>query len=253
MRAPGPPAPRGARPLRASVLAATAIVMATAAAVSATSCAPAQPTVQMGPEAEVTYDGLHRVNNAGASAVWMKPDLDLRAYTKLMVVGAGMSFKTEDENGQRWWPGKSGETDFPISEEGRKRLQQEMRTAFEEELSKLQRYQLVSQPGPGVLMLAGALIDVVSKVPPVDQCTGRCDVYLTDVGEATLVLELRDSVTNEVLVRAVDRRAAGVSGWPVEANSVTVWSEVRRLAHSWARLVRQRLEGFDSVDAALAG
>lgn len=231
-----------------------AIALVTIAAIgSGTSCAPAQPTVQMGPEAEVTYDGLHRVNNARASAVWMKPDLDLHAYTKLMVVGAGMSFKTENENGQRWWPGTSSESEFPISEENRKRLQQEMRGAFEEELSKLERYELVREPGPGVLMLAGALIDVVSKVPPVDQCVGRCDVYLTDIGEATLVLELRDSVTNEVLVRAVDRRAAGVSGWPVEANSVTVWPEVRRLAQSWARLVRERLEGFDSVDAALAG
>jgi hypothetical protein len=207
----------------------------------------------MGPEAEVTYDGLHRVDNVTMDAARMKPGLDLRAYTRLMVVGAGMSFKTEDENGQRWWPGKSSESDFPISEENRKRLQQEMRTAFEEELSELQRYELVTEPGPGVLMLAGALIDVVSKVPPVDECVGRCEVYLSDIGEATLVLELRDSVSNEVLVRAVDRRAAETSGWPVEASSVTVWSEVRRLAHSWARLVRQRLEEFDSMEVLAVG
>lgn len=223
-----------------------------AAAASCTSCAPAQPSVQTGPDAEVTYDGLHRVDKSTTDAVWMKPDLDLSGYTKLMVVGAGMSFKPVDEDGQRWWPGRSTETDFPISEENRKRLQQEMRTAFEEELSKLERYELVNEPGQGVLMLAGALIDVVSKVPPVDECPGRCDVYLTQIGEATLVLELRDSVTNEVLVRAVDRRAAEAFGWPTEASSVTVWSEVRQLARSWARLVRQRLEEFDSV-AALAG
>lgn len=223
-----------------------------AVAFGTSSCAPSTPTLQTGPGAEVTYDGLHRVDNTTMDAAWMKPDLDLSRYTGLMLVGAGMSFTPVDDEGQRWWPDVDVQGEFPISEENRKRLQEEMRKAFEEELSKAERYELVNEPGPGVLLLAGALIDVVSKVPPVDECVGRCEVYLSEIGEATLVLELRDSVTNEVLVRAVDRRVAESAGWPIEANSVTVWPEVRRLAQSWARLARQRLEELDSP-AGMAG
>lgn len=226
---------------------ARAISVTAMAAALCMSCAPAKPVLQSGPDAEVTYDGLYRVDNTAMDAAWMKPDLDLSGYTGLMIVGAGMSFKPVDDRGQRSWPATSTEAEFPISEEDRDRLRDEMRKAFEEELSKLQRYELAEEPGPGVLMLSAGLIDVVSRVPPVDECVGGCDVYLTEIGEATLVLELRDSVTNEVLVRAADRRAPDPSRWPIEANSVRTWSEVRQVAQTWARMVRQRLEELDSL------
>lgn len=229
-------------PGRCAVLAATML----AAAALGSACAPANPSLQTGPDAEITHDGLHRLDNTSMDAAWMKPDIDLGAYTGLMLAGAGIALKPVDDQG-RWWPGKSGSSEFPISEEGQERLQEEMRAAVVEEFSKLERYELVNEPGAGVLVLVGGLIDVVSKVPPVDECAGRCEVYLTEVGEATLVLELRDSVTREVLVRAIDRRLAESPGWAIEANSVTAWSEVRRLAQSWARLMRERLEELDSV------
>lgn len=222
-------------------------VMLAAVGFATASCT-ANPTVETGPDAEVTWDGLHRVDKTSMDAVWMKPDVDLSRYTGLVLAAAGMTLKPV-EHGQRWWPGVDDQTEFPISAENRQRLQEEMRKAFAEELSKTQRYEIVEQPGPGVLLLAGELLDVVSRVPPVDECVGQCDVYLTDIGEATLVLELRDSVTNEVLVRAVDRRVAESTGWAINANSVTVWPEVRRLAQSWARLVRERLEEFDSAES----
>lgn len=213
--------------------------------------APAKPKLETGPDAEITHDGLYLVDKTTMDAAWVKPDLDLTSYTKLQLAGAGVAFKPVDDDGRRWWPGSgasSSDTEFPISEEGKARLQEEMRAAFLEELADLERYEIVDEPGPGVLMLVVGLIDIVSRVPPVDECVGRCDVYLSSVGEATMVLELRDSVTNEVLARAADRRAAEQSGWPTEANSVTVWPEVRRLASTWGRLVRKRLDEFESVD-----
>ncbi|MEO1204202.1 MAG: DUF3313 domain-containing protein, partial [Pseudomonadota bacterium] len=65
-------------------------------------------------------------------------------------------------------------------------------------------------------------------------------------GEATLVLELRDSLSGETIYRAVDRRRAETAnGMQMQrSNSVTTWVEVRRLARRWA--VRLR-EGLDSV------
>lgn len=210
--------------------------------------APGKPKLETGQDAEITHDGLYRVDKTVMDAAWVKPDLDLTPYKKLLIGAAGMSFKPVDDEGQRWWPGRSDQTEFPISEENKVRLQEEMGKAFLEELADLRRYEIVGEPGEGVLLLAVALIDVVSSVPPVDECIGRCDVYLSSVGEATLVLELRDSVTNEVLARAADRRAAEQQGWPIEANSVTVWPEVERLAHAWGKQVRKRLDEFESVD-----
>ncbi len=69
------------------------------------------------------------------------------------------------------------------------------------------------------------------------------------MGEATLVIELADSQSGSVLVRAVDRRAAQQTGWMTESTSVTNAAEVRRLFSSWARMVRTALEELtDDLD-----
>ena len=59
-----------------------------------------------------------------------------------------------------------------------------------------------------MLVLTGAVIDVVSRVPPRNACTGRCDFYLTEVGQATLVLELRDGRRERVLFSLGDEDEA---------------------------------------------
>ena len=137
---------------------------------------------------------------------------------------------------------------FPVKEENKQRLSDILQEEFNEELAKLERYQIVAAPGPDVLLLVGAVIDVVSNVPPdVDSARfGRGGVYLTSVGEATLVMELRDSESGEILARAADRRAAEAA-FAIEVNNVTAWSEVRRLAQSWASLLRKRLEEIEGV------
>ena len=119
-----------------------------------------------------------------------------------------------------------------------------MAEAFLDELGKSEKYTLVNESGPDVLLVRGALLDVVSYVPP--EPIGRGSIYLSRVGEATLVLEVRDSITEAILVRTVDRRAAeAMGGWLQESNRVTNTSEVRRLAKRWASLLRTRLDEFD--------
>ena len=59
-----------------------------------------------------------------------------------------------------------------------------------------------------------------------------------------MTIELIDSESGAVLVRAVDRRAADSRDMMFESNSVTNWQEVRRLTQFWALLLRQRLDGL---------
>jgi hypothetical protein len=140
------------------------------------------------------------------------------------------------------------ESQFPVKEENKERLSKELKTAFETELGKLERYELVSAPGPDVLLLVGTIIDVVSNIPPDIESArfGRGGVYLTSIGEATLVMELRDSESGEILARVADRRAAE-SPFAFEVNSVTAWTEVRRLGSYWASLLRRRLEEIEKI------
>ena len=128
----------------------------------------------------------------------------------------------------------------------KKRLRKVVAEAFLDELGKSEKYTLVNESGADVLVVRGALLDVVSYVPP-DPVGGRSTVYLSSVGEATLVLEIRDSITNAILVRVVDRRAAEQMGGSLgmESNRVTNTAEVKRVARRWASLLRTRLDEFD--------
>jgi uncharacterized protein DUF3313 len=223
------------RPLAQSIL------LPAALALICTFNADGKPRLQTGPDAEITHDGLHRVDRSAMDAAWVKPDLDLRPYTKLMLKGAEVQYRAVDSKGNYYRAGADDDTTFAISEEGKQMLVDIVGEQFREELAKSERYELVTTPGPRTLLLYGTLIDVVSNVPPLDQ-PGRYDVYLSQVGEATLVFELRDAVTNEVLARAADRRAAEQQGFAVPANAVNSWSVVRQLARSWAIQLRKRLD-----------
>jgi hypothetical protein len=207
--------------------------------------APKQPRIETGPDAEVTHDGLYRVQKSVADAAWVKPDLDLTGYTKLMVANAGIAYRKLDPVSD--FQARS-ESEFPVLEENKARFEQILKEEFTEELEKVERYEIVTEAGPDVLLLVGGVIDVVSSVPPnLDSASfGRGGVYLQSVGSAVLVVELRDSTSGEVLARAADGRAAE-SPFAFEANSVTVWSEVRRLAQYWANLLVDRLNEFEKI------
>jgi len=204
-----------------------------------------EPTIQTGPDAEVTYDGLTRVDNTVMDAAWKLADVDLSGYTKVKLLGAGIEFRlvSGPTSGSTTSARRSGRSEFPLDESQQERLRQTITEAFTAEMSNSERFELVEEPGPDVLLVRGALLDVVSRVPPTP--VGRSQIFLASVGEATLVLELRDSVTFAILARAVDRRAASRPGTAVEANSVSTWAEVRRLANRWARQLRVGLESLD--------
>jgi hypothetical protein len=203
------------------------------------------PEFQSGPDAEVTHDGLTRLDKTVMDAVWARTDIELSGYSKVMLEGIGVEYRPAKGP----YSGRAGtgtmrrttQAEFQLDDETKALVQEEIAGAFVEELAQSERYEIVDQPGPDVLKVRVGLLDVVSMVPP--ESVGRVSVYLDRVGEATLVLELRDSESNAILARAVDRRAAERSaGNLMESNRVTNRVEVRRLGRSWAGIVRRGLE-----------
>lgn len=201
-----------------------------------------QPTVQSGPDAEVSFDGLHKVDNTRVDAAWAVPSLNLSRYTNIMPISGGIEFR---EVSQR--PGtssRSGSGPYFIDDKARADFEVLVDQIFTEELAKSNRFNVVDEPGPDTLLVGGGLLDVVSYVPP-RPGAGRSRIFLSSVGEATLVLEVRDSETNKVLARAIDRRAAEAHGGvAIEANTAQTTAEVRRLIRFWGSRLREALEGF---------
>ena len=206
------------------------------------SCTTTQPTVDTSPGAELSYDGLSPVQDARVSKLWVRPDFDLDGYTKLQILGAGLHYRPVKKTSRA---GASRTNEFPLDDTQKARLEKIVSEEFNKALSAQQRYQIVDSAGPDVLQLRGALLDVVSRIPP-DQ-PGRSDFYLDTVGEATLLVELADSQSGTTLVRILDRRAARQVGVAYASNPVTNASEARRLARTWANRLADGLEQVSDV------
>lgn len=215
-------------------------------------CSSAPPTIEQGPEAEVTYDGLHKVDNARFAQAWADPDIDYSVYNKIMPGEAFFEFRAVKKTStSSLQTNRSSENEYWIDDEDKQKLIDVVSAIFKEELGKSSRFTIATEPGPDVLIIRGGLHDIVSNVPP--DLIGRGEIYLRSVGEATLILEGIDSMSGETIFRAMERRSAerpGSSGSPgtmMVSNTVTTWAEIRRLARRWATALR---EGLDSIPSS---
>jgi hypothetical protein len=205
----------------------------------------APSTIHVGPDAEVSYDGLHRIDNSAFKLAWADPDIDYSRYKKIILGGAFFEFRAVKKSTSRtsMRASSGNENVFWITDADKERLKQEMSTIFNEEIAKSTRFAVTDTPGDDVLIISGGLHDIVSHVPP--ELFGRGEIYLRSVAEATLILEAADSMSDEVLIRAVERRAAErISGDAIMVNDVTTWAEIRRLGRYWASKLR---EGLDAI------
>lgn len=206
-------------------------------------CSSAPPTIQEGPNAEVSYDGLHLVDNSVFKKAWADPDIDFSRYTKFAPGGAFFEYRAVKKTTSSQRRGTASE--FYIDDNAREKLKAITSEIFNEELAKSTRFTVTDVRGQDTIIIRGGLLDIVSFVPP--EMAGRNEVYLSQVGEITLVLEIVDSMSDEVIFRGLERRALEqAGGMGIRANTVTTTAEVRRVIRRWATKLR---EGLDSIPA----
>ena len=223
-----------------------ALAAITAGVALAIGCESNGPPLQLG--SEESFDGLVRVENASATAVWIDRDFDLSGYSQVKFEGVGIEYRDVANTPRRAVRSARNQKvrAFSLSEDAKARLRDTLDTEFRKELSRSERFELTEQTGPGVLRIQAELLDVVAFVP--GGASG--ELTLSSAGEATLVLELRDSQTNATLARIVDRRAAtraagtSVGSRPTAATNPEA---VRQLAATWASLLRRRLDAAPTL------
>jgi len=214
-------------------------VALTAAVLAACS---SQPELQSGPDAEITKDGLVRVDHSTFSKTYVKPGMDLSKYDRMYVVTAGTDYRDVTTSPAERYGG-SGRNEYPLDEKQRAEFEKLVDEVFEEEFTNSKYFVMAEGPGEDVLLVVGGMVDVVSFVPP--ERAARDTVYLAELGQATLVLELRDSLTNEPLARAADRRRVEPNRGTLQASSKPRnQQEVKRVIRRWAK---QLVAGLDEL------
>lgn len=205
-------------------------------------CAASTPTIDTSPEAKQSYDGMYPVKGGRMGAAWARSDFSIEKYSKVMLESIGVEYRPGGSERRRLG-GSGPDNIFALTDDQKKRIQEVMSEAFVEELKKGEQFELVTEAGPDVLLLHGGLIDVISFVPP--DPVGSGEIFLSRLGEATLIFELRDSASGAILLRAADRRTAEDSGRNfTNSNRATNTAEIRRLARSWGMTLREGLDRF---------
>ena len=185
----------------------------------------------------MSYDGLQKTNIKGIDLAYALPGATLSGYSKVMIDPIGVRFHKD------WKPTVAGTTRKLSSSEQqniRDTVAKLVYDSFAEELKK-GGYAVVTEPGPDVLLVRAAIINLYITAP--DAMTpGRTKVYTVSPGEMTLLAELADSETGETIARVLDRYQARSTGNFRVSSRVSNASEARSAARSWAKILCGELD-----------
>ncbi|MFO1408625.1 MAG: DUF3313 family protein [Steroidobacteraceae bacterium] len=193
-------------------------------------------------------DGLTLRKTLEHGAVYIKQGVDLSQYKSIGLLECYVQFAKD-------WVIDYNENEpdltLQISPDDEKRiaswLSAEFNKDFVEELSKNNDFQIVTQQGPGVLMLRPALINVMITAPDLNSPTPSAEI-VTSAGQMTLYLELWDGGSSTLIARVIDGEAdPGMGGMGEQANSVTNKAAADEMLKSWADRLRK---GLDAIRAA---
>ena len=185
------------------------------------------------------WDGLVRQSGTRLGAVFVRPDAEIVGYRSVKIDPVEVSFA------RNWDPNRGGRSQLSrLNADDMAAIQAGVADLFRETFrAELERggYQLVDVAGPDTLRVTAAIVDLYISAPDT-MAAGRSRTYTANAGRMTLVAELRDSMTGELLARAVDARGARSSGtWQV-TNRVTNTADARRAMGIWATALRQALD-----------
>jgi hypothetical protein len=120
---------------------------------------------------------------------------------------------------------------------------------FTKELEKA-GYKVTTEAGDHVLLLRPAIVNLDVRAPDVPSAV-RMYSYTTSAGEMTLYLEAYDSVTGDILAKAVDRRGdRAFHGSYTWTNSVSNRVAAERILKGWAQILVNALNEAHAGTAA---
>jgi hypothetical protein len=188
-----------------------------------------------------SWDGLVEVKPKRMDAAFLLPGADFRPYTKLMVDPTQVAFSKD------WMKSINDQTrdlSRKVTDEDAARILESARANFDDifrEAFAKSGYEVVTTPGPDVMRVATGVVNLYLNAPDT-MSAGRTRSYTANAGEATLIIEVRDSMTGALLGRVLDRRETRSSARLQMATSVSNTSDFRMLFKSWADIATKGLE-----------
>lgn len=184
------------------------------------------------------WDGLELRASKQVDRLYVRPEASLAGYKRVRLERLQVSFdKNWKPNDTRVGSQRLTKGDFDKIKNG---LADEFAKTVASELAK-GGYQVVDESGEDVLDVTPLVVDLYIAAP--DKMTaGRITTYTADPGRMTLVAELRDSETNQIVARVLDARRGSWGGVFQVASSVTNMAAARQVIARWASALRRALD-----------
>jgi hypothetical protein len=197
-------------------------------------------------EAAMSQDGLHKISVKGVDLAYAKPGATLASYKRIKIDPVEVAFH------KSWDPTRTG-SNLKVSSTEREAILTGMAKLVQEEFAReLQAksgYEVTQESGNDVLRVKVNIVNLYVSAPDTGSSTGRSRTYVVSAGEMTLVAELLDSKSGDVIARIVDRREARSTGRVSLSGSVYNQGEARSIAAGWARILRKALDNAHAISA----
>jgi len=199
---------------------------------------------------ETTPDGLVRVKKTSADLVYRRPDITFGGYTKILLVEPTIAFRKNWKTDINFQTPAHPVTDADMQKiiaKGKELLIEQLAA----ELTKA-GYALADGVGADVLAVKPQILDLDVLAPvPDDLSATVAKVYTKGVGSATLMIELFDSTTGQLLARGFDQKASeeNRSTWSVPRNQASNTADARRAFADWSAMLAEGLKRAKATEA----
>lgn len=186
-----------------------------------------------------THEGLHLVEGSKATAAYVLPGADFSVYKRIALIEPGVAFRKnwQRDTNRDLMEGRVRDSDM-------ERIKTDMAAlfleVFKEELEK-GGYAVVDEAASDVMIVRPAIINLDVTAPDL-RTAGASKNYVTSAGSASLYVEIYDSVTGQILARALDHQRARDWGYWQWATAATNRAEGRNIVRKWAQMLVTRLD-----------
>ncbi|WP_144211348.1 DUF3313 family protein [Shewanella donghaensis] len=207
-------------------------------------CTSGPATLQQGPDAEITKEGLVKVDNSRLDLSYARPDVNWSQYTKLYFEPTKVT--NDHPEGYRA-PRVDRQTEGPnatydLPQESLDKMAVQFSTTVQDVFNNEQPFELVSKKGPSTLVIETAVSDIRLSAP-IEKSRRSYNsmgkTYTQNSGSMVLLAVLKDGETGEVLAKAADR-AVGFDQWR-QNTQVFNWGDVKTVYRRWVNDFRNAL------------
>jgi hypothetical protein len=195
---------------------------------------------------QVTAEGLHLVPDTHLRLVYADPDADLGVYSKLLLIDPQVAFRKD------WRRDINQNKPYVVTAQDMQNIRTKLAAMFKEILiAKLEAgdHVLVEEPGEDVLIIRPAILELSVSSPDTPRSRNQRSIARS-AGDMTLYLELRDSLTGDILAKALDHQTDRSNVTTFVTDKTRNENAARRILDGWADIL---VNGLDETMRVASG